>query len=222
MADYGALISLDSGNPFITPTSTPFCLYRKETVNSVNTGGDYQGASVDIPIDASYPAIVFCKTSKAATVGATRVGNVIRVGSSSPAGNVHTLTAYVFAIFPQTLPAWGMAIWDEDGKLVLTNESRVLSDLVTVGTPGSSGGINIDQTLTGSYAIVPAILGSTLFQVMVQGQPVIVNVTAYAGASYNGTTTRISAVGSQNGQGSPVGGTNTGMAITAINTAVYD
>ncbi|MCE0846041.1 hypothetical protein LVQ79_10835 [Buttiauxella sp. A2-C1_F] len=222
MAGYGALIALENGNPFITPQSTPFCLYRKVTVNSANVGGSYQGASMDIPIDASYPAIVFCKTSNAATVGATRVGNMISVGSSSPRGDSHTLTAYVFAIFPQTLPAWGMAIWDENGKLVLTNESRVLSDLVTVGTPGNGGGINIDQTLSGSYAIVPALLGSSLFQVMVQGQPVIVNVTAYAGALFNGTTTRINAQGSQTGQGSAVGGTNTGMAITAINTAAYD
>lgn len=222
MAGYGALITLENGNPFITPNSTPFCLYQKVTVNSANTGGNFQGASVDIPIDASYPAIVFCKTSNAATVGATRVGNVIRVGSSSPNGYSHTLTAYVFAIFPQTLPAWGMAIWDENGKLVLTNESRVLSDLVTIGTPGNGGGINIDQTLSGSYAIVPTLLGSSLYQVMVQGQPVIINVTAYAGALFNGSTTRINAQGSQIGQGSPAGGTNTGVAITAINTAAYD
>lgn len=222
MADFGALISLDNGNPFITPNSTPFCLYRRVTVNSTSTGGNYQGATMDIPIDASYPAIVFCKTSKAATVGATRVGNVIRVGSSNPSGEAHTLTAYVFAIFPQTLPAWGMAIWDESGKLVLTNESRVLSDLVTIGTPGANGGINIDQTLTGSYAVAPAILGSTLWQTYVQGQPVIINVTAYAGALFNGSTTRINAQASQTGQGSAVGGTNTGVAITAINTAAYD
>lgn len=222
MADYGALIALENGNPFITPNSTPFCLYQKVAVNSASTGGNYQGASVDIPIDASYPAIVFCKTSNPATVAATRVGNLIRVSSSSPSGNRHTLTAYVFAIFPQTLPAWGMAVWDENGKLVLTNESRVLSDLVTIGTPGSGGGINIDQTLSGSYAIVPTLLGSSLFQVFVQGQPVIINVTAYAGASFNGSATRINAQGSQVGQGSAVGGTNTGVAITAINTAAYD
>ncbi|WP_336996082.1 hypothetical protein [Leclercia sp. UBA7405] len=222
MADYGALISLENGNPFITPNSTPFCLYRKVTANSVGTGGNYQGASADIPIDPSYPAIVFCKTSNAATVSAARVGNVIKVGSSSPRGLTHTLTAYVFAIFPQTLPKWGMAIWDEAGKLVLTNESKVLTDLVTIGTPGNNGGINIDQTLAGSYAIVPTILGSSLWQITVQGQPVIINSTAYAGALFNGSTTRINAQGSQTGQGSPAGGTNTGIAITAINTAAYD
>ncbi|EFB4108335.1 hypothetical protein C0X82_000860 [Escherichia coli O53] len=222
MADFGALIALENGNPFITPNSTPFCLYRRATANSANTGGTYQGASIDIPLDASYPAIVFCKTSAQATVGATRVGNVIKVSSSSANGYSHTLTAYVFAIFPQTLPEWGMVIWDDKRNVVLTDESRVLSDLVTIGTPGANGGINIDQTLTGSYAVVPAILGSSLFQIMVQGQPVIVNVTAYAGALFNGTTTRINAVASQTGQGSPVGGTNTGIAITAINTAAYD
>lgn len=76
MADYGALIALESGNPFITPQSTPFCLYRKVVVNSVANGA-YHGASATVALDASYPAMVFCKTSDTAqptTVGATRSG----------------------------------------------------------------------------------------------------------------------------------------------------
>ncbi len=218
---YGAMISLENGNPFVTPQSTPFCLYQRVEVGS-SASGAAQVANVDIPIDPSYPAIVFCKTSNYATVSATRVGGVIRAGSGSPNGYAHTLTVYVFAIFPQTKPAWGLAVWDAQGKLVLTNESRVLSDLVTIGTVGAGGGINIDQTLNGSYAVAPTILGSALYQVMVQGQPVIISVTGYAGAMYNGSTTRINAQGNEIGQGSGAGGTNTGRTITAINTAAYD
>ncbi len=60
MADYGALIALESGNPFITPQSTPFCLYRKVVVNSVANGA-YHGASATVALDASYPAMVFAK-----------------------------------------------------------------------------------------------------------------------------------------------------------------
>lgn len=224
MADYGAMILLDNGNPFVTPQSTPFCLYRKVVVNSDGNGVAY----AEIPIDPGYPAMAFCRISNTnaptfTSVG--RAGGVIRVSSGTPAGapkTPHTLTAYIFAIFPQTLPAWGFAIWDAAGKLVLTNESRVLSDLVTVGTPGTGGGINIDQTLAGSWAVAPATLGMSLWQVMVQGQPVIISMMAYTGCRFDGVNTRINAVGNQIGQGSPSGGSNTGITLTAINTAAYD
>ena len=29
MAEFGAMILMDNGNPFVTPQSTPFCLYGK-------------------------------------------------------------------------------------------------------------------------------------------------------------------------------------------------
>lgn len=224
MDDYGAMIMLDNGNPFITPQSTPFCLYARLTANSSPVGNSHS-ATVSIQLDPGYPVIVFCKTTnttQGTTVSAGRQGNTVLASSSSPAGQPHTLTAYVFAIFPQQLPSWGFAIWDSSGKLVLTNESRVLTDLVTVGTPGANGGINIDQTLSGSWAVAPGILGSSVYQTSQGGQPVIINVTARTGCRYNGSTTRINAAGDQLGQGSPAGGTNTGIAIIAINTANYD
>ncbi|MEI9572381.1 hypothetical protein V5080_18675 [Atlantibacter hermannii] len=221
---YGAMILLENGNPFVTPQSTPFCLYRKVVVNSDGNGV----ASADIPIDPSWPAIAFCRisnTSAPTYTNVARTGGVIRASSATPVGAAktpHTLTVYVFAIFPQTLPAWGFAIWDAAGKLVLTNESRVLSDLVTVGTAGAGGGINIDQTLAGSWAVAPATLGMSLWQIMVQGQPVIISIAAYTGCRFDGVNTRINAVGNQVGQGSPAGGSNTGITLTAINTAMYD
>lgn len=133
-----------------------------------------------------------------------------------------TLTAYVFAIFPQTLPAWGFAIWDATGKLVLTNESRVLSDLQTVGSPGASGGINIDQTLSGSWAVAPAQLGQTIIVNNSTQPPTIYTINAYSSCRFNGGSTRINAGGTSTGTGSPGGGTNTGISLTAINTATFD
>lgn len=225
MAEYGVMIDNVNGNPFVTPVSTPFCLYRKLTANSVRNGA-YHSASVSVTLDARYPCIVFCKTSltqSSTVVGSGRVGNTVTASSSNAAAQGHTLTAYIFAIFPQTLPDWGLAVWDAQGTLVLTNESRVLSDLVTVGTPGNNGGINIDQTLSGSYAVAPICLGSSLWQTTGgAGGIVIINVTAFAAAGYNGSTTRINAAASTQAQGSPAGGTNTGVAIVAINTANYD
>lgn len=114
------------------------------------------------------------------------------------------------------------AIWDAAGKLVLTNESKVLSDLVTVGTPGVNGGINIDQTLSGSWAVAPGMLGSTNIQNNSTQPPTIINITAYSGARFDGANTRINAAPGTTATGVPVGSTNTGIALTAINTASYD
>lgn len=224
MAEYGASIDLGNGNPFITPVSTPFCLFRKVTVNS-SANGAAQSASSDINLGGNYPAMAFVKTTNTAQpthVGSFRNGNIITVNAGNPFGQGFTMTAYIFAIFPQTLPRWGMAVWDASGKLVLTNESRVLSDLVTVGTPGNNGGINIDQTLGGSYAVCPGVLGSTLIQFFVQGQPVVVSVTAATGCRFNGSSSRISAANTGNATGNVIGNTNNGNSIIAINTASYD
>lgn len=221
MADYGAYILLDNGNPFVTPQSTPFCLYAKLTANSDSNGN----AAVNVALDASYPAIVFCKTSHTAQptlVTSGRVGNTIGASSRSAYNQAHTLTAYVFAIFPQTLPEWGFAIWDASGKLVLTNESRVLSDLITVGTPGVNGGINIDQTLNGSWAVAPGILGSLIVINGNTSPPTIVNITTWSGCRFDGSTTRINAAPNTTATGTPSGSTNTGITLTAINTAAYD
>ncbi|MEZ6879953.1 hypothetical protein [Enterobacter sp. KB-280D8] len=224
MADYGAYILMDNGNPFVTPYSTPFCLYNRSEVAS-NTNGS---AAIDIPVDPSYPAIAFCRVSgpsQAVYLGVRRNGSVISASASTPAGytgsKTFTLTVYVFAVFPQPLPQWGIAFWDASGRVVLTNESRVLTDLVTVGTPGA-GGINLDVTLSGSYAVAPGILGSSLWQTSQGGQPVIINVTAYTGCYFNGITTRFWPVGNQISGGTPAGGTTTGITLTAINTAAYD
>lgn len=225
MAEYGVMIDNLNGNPFVTPNSTPFCLFRRVTANSVSNGS-FHSASISVTLDSSYPAMVFCKTSltgQPTVVLSGRSGNTVGASSNNAAGQAHTLTAYIFAIFPQNLPDWGLAIWDAAGKLVLTNESRVLSDLLTIGTPGNSGGVNIDTTMAGSFAVCPICTGSSLWQTTGgAGGIVIINVQAFAAAGYNGTTTRINSASNGQGQGNAVGGTNTGVAIVAINTANYD
>lgn len=219
MSKFGAFIHVN-GNPFVTPDSTPFCLYRKVVINS--SGGVASGS---VTLSSSYPAIVFCKTSYTqfpTVVGASRNGDSIGFSSGNRNNEEHALTAYIFAIFPQSLPKWGLAIWDQKGQLVLTNESRVLSDLLTIGTPGNNGGINIDQTLSGSYAVCPGDLGALLVQYYVQGQPQIVAVTASTCCRYNGSTTRINAGTTSNDTGSMVGNINNGNGIIAIKTDNYD
>lgn len=224
MAEFGAMILMDNGNPFVTPQSTPFCLYGKYTFNSSANGSSQQVAQ-NIALNADYPVMVFIKTTNTAQptpVMSYRNGGNVYVAGVNPYNQSFTLTAYVFAIFPQILPKWGLAIWDASGKLVLTNESRVLSDLQTVGSPGANGGINIDQTLSGSWAVAPAQLGQTIIVNNSTQPPTIYTINAYSSCRFDGANTRINAGGTSTGAGSPGGGTNTGISLTAINTAAYD
>lgn len=230
MAEYGAFIDVN-GNPFITPLSTPFALYSKGTISSGNKNNtQYAERYVNIP--QGVPVIAFCKTTNTSNGTAlsaftfrsgANVGKIYFQGVN-PNNQSFVLTYYIFAIFPQTLPRWGMAIWDAQGKLILTNETKVLSDLTTVGTPGfSGGGLNIDVTLNGSWAVVPTILGNSQIQVgtIPTGQPIISNATAGSSCRFDGSRTRINAQSTM-GSGNVLSTTNNGNVITAINTAAYD
>lgn len=224
MAKYGALISLSNGNPFITPDSTPMTLYRKVTVNST-FGGDFNSASASVTIDGQKGGIAFARTSAPAKISASKSGNTFSVDASNYKGSAFVLEAYFFAIYPLTLPAWGVAIWDAEGTLVLTNESRVLSDLTTIGSPGAAtGGLNIDTYMTGKWALNPMGLGSVLLHAgsAPGGQPIIQPVDVGTGCFNEGAGTRIKGLSSTTASGSSVGTTNSGIVITAINTAAYD
>ena len=224
MAKYGALISLPNGNPFITPDSTPMTLYRKVTVNST-FGGDFNSASASVTIDGQKGGIAFARTSAPAKISASKSGNTFSVDASNYRGAAFVLEAYFFAIYPLTLPAWGVAIWDAEGTLVLTNESRVLSDLTTIGSPGAiSGGLNIDTYMAGKWAVNPMGLGSVLLHAgsAPGGQPIIQSVDVGTGCFNDGAGTRIKGLSSTTASGSSVGTTNSGIVITAINTAAYD
>lgn len=224
MAKYGALISLPNGNPFITPDSTPMTLYRKVTVNST-FGGNLNSASASVTIDGQKGGIAFARTSAPAKISASKNGNTFSIDASNYRGSAFVLEAYFFAIYPLTLPAWGVAIWDAEGTLVLTNESRVLSDLTTIGSPGAvSGGLNIDTYMAGKWAINPMGLGSVLLHAgsAPGGQPIIQSVDVGTGCFNEGAGTRIKGLTSTTASGSSIGTTNSGIVITAINTAAYD
>lgn len=224
MAKYGALISLPNGNPFITPDSTPMTLYRKVTVNST-FGGNFNSASASVTIDGQKGGIAFARTSAPAKISASKSGNTFSVDASNYRGSAFVLEAYFFAIYPLTLPAWGVAIWDAEGTLVLTNESRVLSDLTTIGSPGAvSGGLNIDTYMAGKWAVNPMGLGSVILHAgsAPGGQPIFQSVDVGTGCHDDAGGTRIRGQSSTTASGATIGSTNSGIVITAINTAAYD
>lgn len=225
MSDFGVLLSTDGGQPFVTPISTPMALYGKYEVTSAPSGNG-RAANLTIPWNNAWPAMVFVKCN----INGVTLGTVKGNGSISASGytflnNNFVMTVYVFGIFPQPAPAFGIAIWNSAGDLVLTNETKVLSDLITIGNPAiaSQSGIGMDITLTGSYAVCPQIHGTTLYQISAgAGQPVIVNVMTYTCANNSGGVTRFTAAANQAPGGNPAGYTDTRCILTGINTSAYD
>ncbi|ATM51316.1 hypothetical protein CRN65_27285 (plasmid) [Klebsiella pneumoniae] len=61
---------------------------------------------------------------------------------------------YFFTIFPQPKPDYGLAIWDASGTLVLTDKTRILTDVQSYGE-----GYNINITNEGKWAVSPLALG---------------------------------------------------------------
>lgn len=209
---YGAMIDVN-GNPFITPNSTPYALYGRYVFSSYQNN-TVQQVSNYISIPASYMPMTFVRvsgTSSPTGIQTYLEGDGVRVTGANNGNNPFSVTVYVFAIFPQVLPSWGMAIWNEAGTLILTNETRVLTDIQTIGG-GGSGGININFSSGGSYAVSPARLGAVIG----------IGVDIYTSCVYSGGVTKITAVAAPGGGGSPQGYINNGNSLTIINTAAYD
>lgn len=209
---YGAMIDVN-GNPFITPNSTPYALYGRYVFSSYQNN-TIQQVSNYISIPPAYMPMTFVRvsgTSSPTGIQTYLEGNGIRVTGANNGNNPFSVTVYVFAIFPQVLPSWGMAIWNEAGTLILTNETRVLTDIQTIGS-GGSGGININFSSSGSYAVSPARLGAVIG----------IGADIYTSCVYNGGVTTITAVAAPGAGGPPQGYINNGNSLTIINTANYD
>jgi hypothetical protein len=158
MADWGALLATDNGAPFITPQSIPLALIGKQSVALKTGSGEITTISQAIP--AGRPVIPFVCSTINCVLSYAVSGNTCTVSASKPegAGTVHV---DFFTILAQPLPAWGIAIWDEQGTCILTNETRVLTDIEAIGTNGSdtAGGYNINVTRSGKVGIVPSMCG---------------------------------------------------------------
>lgn len=227
MSDFGVLLSTGSGNPFVTPISVPMSMYGRYEYQAVGSGNS-ASAGGSIPWNPAWPAMVFLKASRDnVAVSSQKTANSLLFGGSINASVPFTLTVYVFGIFTQSAPEWGLVVYDTNGEIVLTNETRVLSDITTIGNPNiaNQSGIGMDITMPGSWAVCPKIHGALIFQTVNpgSGQPIITNITVRSACGYSGGNTRFtSSAGSTNGSGSQVGYTDSRCTLVAINTAAYD
>lgn len=235
MATYGVLLTAASGQVFITPEATPLALYAKYSASSVTVNG-YQEARINRSIGSGVKnPIVFFSTNKPASgspciTGGVNNGILTAQANNATANNAFTLTAYVFGHFPQSIPTskYGIAIWNDKGELILTHETRVLTDIRTIGQQGvnANSGINIDATLQGKWGIIGGVSGLQLWEVSGGGPggQIFPLATAFT-ATYDGTNTRFtsSPVQPTPGAGSALQGYyNHGTIITAVRISDYD
>lgn len=217
MADYGVYLTTTDGRPFITPSSIPVSLLTKATASGSGK------VSVSVNIDASLINLPFVLSDAPAFPSYSIAGNVMTITChrTSDTGGTINMQAYVFSIKAPVPPKWGIALWNAQGRCILTNETRVLRDIRTFGTKGApaSSGTSINQTITGKWAIMPELAGQ-LSGVVNQGPFSIVQPFF---AQYNGTSTIISSILASN---IPVGGqgslTSTQNSVKAIDASLYD
>lgn len=157
MADWGALFVTESGAPFLTPQATPLALYAKQSVNV--SGANGAQTVVTQTFLTGKPIIPFVVGTSRFTSRYSVSGNVCTVILDN--GQSGTADVYFFSIFPQNPPSWGFAVWGEDGNCILTNETRVLTDVTALGVSGddAQGGYNINTTLSGKWGVVPGMCG---------------------------------------------------------------
>lgn len=121
-------------------------------------------------------------------------------------------------MFPQPNPGYGLAIWDENGTLILTNETRTLSDVQTYGT-----GFNLNVTNGGKWAVSPVQLGA-IVGVIRDPYPRPFQGDYGAAAFFNGSSTQLTAYLTQAPGGAASDLTYVDMKNTciAIDCARYD
>ena len=223
MADiWGALLTTENGAPFITPQSIPLALIAKKTV-SLPAG---LTTTVTQSFSSSRPIVPFvCTTAKCVSSYAVS-GNTCTVTFQYPEGSNGSADVYFFTIFEQSLPDWGIAIWDENGVCILTNETRVLTDVESLGTSGSDaeGGYNINVSKAGKWGILPSMCG-IITGVIIDGGTRPFQSQLFFTTLYNGTSTQItisSTAGSPGGNITNVQYHNMRNQVYALNLANYD
>lgn len=217
MAQYGAYLTTTDGRAFITDDSYPLALVNKGSASGTGS------LTVTFTKNSNETLMPFAYTTTDASISMGINNNVVSISSHPLTGNNanYQLVVYFFGSRIQTPPAWGMAVWNDKGECILTNETRVLTDVTQILNQGdANAGVNMNQTRTGKIAIQPCYAG--LYAGVVQGRPI--QIPAAMAANYNGTSTRMFAMMAA----APPSGGQISLAfdskspIVSINAANYD
>ncbi|MBE8597917.1 hypothetical protein [Xenorhabdus sp. BG5] len=127
--DWGAFLTTNEGVPWWTPKTTPLSFVRKISVTV-----DRLYNRIDTQISTTQPCMAFmcARTNNAlyAPYGELSSNNGRwGIGLSAPDARTPVLCEiYLFTlVYPQPVPEWGIAVWDEHGKCVMTSDTNPLA-----------------------------------------------------------------------------------------------
>ncbi|MBI6548630.1 hypothetical protein, partial [Xenorhabdus lircayensis] len=127
--DWGAFLTTNEGVPWWTPKTTPLSFVRKET----RSVGRYL-TRIDTHLSVGQPCMAFiCAHGQGG-----RDGPYCELTGGDKLWRIELIAAdakypvlcdiYIFTlVYPQPVPEWGIAIWDEAGQCVLTSDTKPLA-----------------------------------------------------------------------------------------------
>lgn len=223
---WGAMLTRPDGVPFYLDGTIPIIFLGKIT-KPFSTSMSAQKVGVElIRGDYNFPTFSFvCLTNVSGEpYGYAAPGNKdsqsIIIGNGEVGVNL-IAEVYCFGMKVQSLPKWGVAIFDNEGRCVITNETPVLSDIMKI----DNAGIDTQVTLPGKLGVLPENLGYTNGLIHPGGgkPPVAWHVNHMSQAYYVGGVTTIRSTV----DAIPVGGAVTdrksvGKSIYYIDVSKYD
>ena len=217
MADYGAFLTDQQGNPYYILDTMPLCLINKQSFTVTGVSGN-----IAIHDNDSVFRLVFCRANKAEVCFNYILDSFTGKYAIKHAGpGTYVLDVYTFGYQYQTPPAEGIAIWDSAGRCVITNETKVLRGVQVIGNQAdaNASGYFAAGTLAGNWAIAPDIMGSFNGVVYQGTQAYPIQAIAYSSAYKSGNNTIIKSefVGDGSSGASNVQYYNRRNTIKAIN-----
>ncbi|MEQ1964789.1 hypothetical protein ABLB69_16795 [Xenorhabdus khoisanae] len=148
--DWGAFLTTNEGVPWWTPKTTPLSFVRKISVKFDR----YKRIETNISTDQPCMAFMCAHTNDiwhAPYGDSFEIDGKWFIDLSAPNARAPLLCEiYLFTrVYPQPVPDWGIAIWDEAGKCVITSDTKPLVIEGEESTLGSES-----KTLKGKKAIL--------------------------------------------------------------------
>lgn len=190
---FGALLTFEDGTPFYIQDTTPMALIRRQTFSADATTNSGNGFGISLDAIGGLPYLYFVRFDQAdGWAYQQSSGGVHRLVVGAFSSGTVSGTIYVFGAVAQPVPAWGVAIYDTNGKCILTNETRVLGGVGVVNPTGPAGTAEyLNETLPGKLAIVPARCGAVVYRQVIGGNIITQIITRSTGCYWNGTNTVI-------------------------------
>lgn len=190
---FGAMMLREDGTPFFIDGSLPFSLVRRQAFSVDANANSGSGVSIQLDSTGGQPFIYFVRFDQADGWGYMVQNNgfyYLYAGAFS--SGVCSGTIYGFSLAFPSVPAWGIAILNESGQVVLTNETKVLRGVNVITPTGNASQVMyLNEVVAGRKAIVVGRTGAEIYQQVVGGNPITQIITYSTGCYWDGTNTYI-------------------------------